>query len=116
MPADLHAHAAARPAGQAPERVDLRAGEERTLLLDCRALLGTGELIESAPAATATPAGLRVSTVRSRAGTHVELSARCPAIGEMRGAPWRDYLVTARLRTTRGQVLQAALTLRVHAE
>lgn len=116
MSADLHAHAAARAPGQAAERVDLRAGEDRTLLLDCRALLGAGELIEAAPAASATPAGLRAAVVRTRAGTHLELSARCPTTAELRGAPWRDFLVTARLRTTRGQVLQAALTLRVHAE
>lgn len=115
MSADIAADARALPPGKTPERIDVRASETRLLVLDCAMLLREGERIEVATGAGGTPAGLTVGAVRARQARFVEMQVRAPAAGDGR-ATWRDYLLTAKLRTTRGQSLQACVTLRVHRE
>ena len=115
MPADMTPHAHAVPAGREPERVAVRVGEDRTLLIDCAALLSDGERIASCVAAMAQPPGLRVTGApRVRPGSLIEMSVRAPAAAEVK--TWRDYSLSARVRTTRGQVLSAIVTVRVHRE
>lgn len=114
MADDLVADARALPAGKAPERIEVRAGETRVVLIDCAPLLREGELIEAATGAATTPSGVTVGAVRTRQARYVEAQLRAPAGADIK--TWRDYLLTARLRTTRGQSLQACVTLRVHRE
>lgn len=113
MPADPTPHARALPPGKTPERVTMRAGEERALLIDCSALLSDGERIESAAAAQAQPAGLRVmgaTRVRASAGT-IEVILRAMSADDARARS--DYRLTCALRTTRGQRLSAVVGVRV---
>lgn len=108
-------HARAVPAGHEPERIAMRAGEDRTLLIDCAPLLAEGERVDGIAGASVHPAGLRVTrTPRMRSGGLAELSVRAPAATEIR--TWRDFALSARLRTSKGQSLALVVTVRVYRE
>lgn len=117
MPApELTPHVRALPAGRELDRVAMRCAEERTLLVDCAPLLADGERIDSVTQAQAQPAGVRVvGQLRARpGGALVEVPVRTPAAHDVK--TWRDFSVSARLRTSRGQHLVMAFTVRVHRE
>ena len=96
--------------GQPFPRVDKRAAEIVTYLVDCKVLLDKNELIVSAEVLD-TPSGVSVSNIRTRKGTGVEIKVTNVPITT---AAYIDYTINLLLRTSMNNTRLASFIVRVY--
>lgn len=106
----MKADAIAKPAGQTPCRIDMRAGDARTYRLDCGPLLRDHELLVKVDEVLVD--GVGADGARTRQGTMIEVLLSAEAVTGL--TRYRDFSLAFRTKTTQG-VLYVAAVVRVHA-
>ncbi len=110
MSPTLKADAVAKPAGQPPARIDMRAGDERTVYIDCKGLLRTHELLVSWREVDG--GGLGVQGCRTRQGVLFQATLVAPALTKFTAQC--DFTLRFSVHTTQG-TLSAQVLVRVLA-
>jgi hypothetical protein len=99
-----------KPPGVVPPRVDKRAAETITYLINCKELLDKHELVVSA-AIPNLPSGIEISGIRTRKGTSIEIKVtNAPIIS----AAYIDYNINMLFNTTFNNTRAAAFIVRVY--
>ena len=99
-----------KPPGQPFPRVDKRAAEIVTYLVDCKVLLDKNELIVSAEVVDP-PTGSTISNVRTRKGTSVEIKISNAPVTT---AAYIDTTINLLLRTSMDNTRLASFIVRVY--
>lgn len=99
-----------KPPGQPFPRVDKRAAEVVTYLVDCKVLLDKNELVVSAEASDI-PTGVTLANIRTRKGTNVEVKA---ANAPITTAAYIDYTINLTLRTSMSNIRLASFIIRAY--